>query len=415
MIAPAARGPRAVPGKDCFHVLECADDLRAFGGVPAGAAVVPWIEDDVGRELPVAGPPSHADLRRRTIALVGALAWLESRGFEPGRASFFGEIAWQSPGGAARSVVTPVGTLGAVEEALALVRTGLALGSWRAAEEHGDMLARLGAMRTPDWHELVAEAKATGRVPALVRVPGLAPSDGDFAAARLVLALARVAVTAGLDEARRLCGVELRERPEILGRFPDVETLTREVLALVADLYEQQAARSPTAAPAPWDDVEAFASMGMAVGRADGELTAAERNVVAIGAARVFEITAEGDLGRLGATLARCETAALDLERAGRRLRAWPFGTVLALFDWLLHVAIADSRFAEEERQILAGLAGLLGITQEEYRRRCGWYLDIDPSVPVEVAPGVRACAVCGASFPAEAQFCGDCGTSLGV
>ncbi len=113
---------------------------------------------------------------------------------------------------------------------------------------------------------------------------------------------------------------------------------------------------------------------------------------------------------------ARTEASPGDLERAARTLRAdAPFATVLCVFDWLLHVGIADSKFVEPERLLLGGVAALLGLSQEEYRRRCEWYLKIDPSVPIELAPGTRTCAACGTSFTDDARFCGGCGASLGA
>jgi uncharacterized tellurite resistance protein B-like protein len=314
-------------------------------------------------------------------------------------------------------VVVLAGSLGAVEQALALVGPALASEHWRAAEEHAVILEAAGALRAVDWNDMLFDVRRTKRLPELRRVTDLRPTAEDDQASAALLELARIALERGVEEAAALCTGAWEQQRPLSARYLSAAALTSEMLRLYPQMYAQAHLRqAQTPPPPPWEDVEAFANLGVAVAYADGELHEAEHGTIVIGARKVFQLEAEADLQRLYALVATVEASPGDIERAARRLRSdAPWATVLCVFDWLLHVGIADSKFVEPERVMLGGIAALLGLSQEEYRRRCSWYLQIDPSVTIEVTPGTRTCAACGASFPDDARFCGGCGASLGA
>jgi superfamily II DNA or RNA helicase/uncharacterized tellurite resistance protein B-like protein len=417
MIGCAARGPRLVPGKDYFNVVECVDGFRRLGLPLAGPVVARWLESDITRELQPARVLGREDVRRRGAAACAALAWLRARGLDPAEYAFWGELLWPRQDGTERSVVVLAGSLGAVEQALALVGPALASDHWRAAEEHAVILEAAGALRAVDWNDMLFDVRRTRRLPELRRVTDLRPTAEDEQASAALLELARIALERGVEEAAALCAGAWEQQPPLQARYLSAPALTSEMLRLYPQLYarsRQGQAQPPTVSP--WEDVEAFVNLGVAVAYADGELHEAEHGTIVIGARKIFLLDADADLQRLYALVATVEANPGDLERAARRLRSdAPFATVLCVFDWLLHVGIADSKFVEPERVMLSGIAALLGLSQEEYRRRCEWYLSIDPSVPIEIAPATRTCAVCGASFPDDARFCGGCGASLGA
>ncbi|MBI5477674.1 MAG: TerB family tellurite resistance protein [Deltaproteobacteria bacterium] len=416
MIGCAARGPRLVPGKDYFNVVECVDGFRRLGLPLAGPVVARWLESDITREMQPARAPGDSEVRRRGAAACAALAWLRARGLDPQEYAFWGELLWLRQDGAERSVVVLAGSLGAVEQALALVGPALASEHWRAAEEHAVILEASGALRAVDWNDMLFDVRRTKRLPELRRVTDLRPTAEDDQASGALLELARVALERGVEEAASSCAGAWEQQPPLRARFLSAAALQSEMLRLYPQMYAQARLRQSQPPPPPaWEDVEAFVNLGVAVACADGELHEAEHGTILIGARKVFQLEAEADLQRLGALVATVEASPGDVERAARRLRSdAPFATVLCVFDWLLHVGIADSKFVEPERVCLGGVAALLGLSQDEYRRRCSWYLKIDPSVPIEVMPGTRTCAACGASFPDEARFCGECGVSLG-
>jgi superfamily II DNA or RNA helicase/uncharacterized tellurite resistance protein B-like protein len=416
MIGAAARGPRLVPGKDYFTVVECVDGFRRHGLPLAGPVVARWLESDITRELPPPRPLDAEEASRRGAATCAALAWLRSRGLDPQEYAFWGELTWRRQDGTSRAVVVLAGSLGAVEQALALLAPAVASGHWRAVEEHALILEASGALRAVDWNDMLFDVRRTRQAPELRRVADLRPTPADEAAAETLLGLARLALERGVEAAAAACAAAWGEQAVLRERFATAAALTSEMLRLYPQIYvEARRTEASATPPPPWEDVEAFVNLGVAVALADGELHEAEHATVRIAATKIFQLDADADLQRLAALQARVEAAPGDVERAARRLRAdAPWATVLCVFDWLLHVGIADGKFVETERVVLGGLAALLGVAQEEYRRRCAWYLHIDPSVPIEVSPGVRSCAACGASFPADARFCGGCGASLG-
>jgi superfamily II DNA or RNA helicase len=414
MIGCAARGPRLVPGKDYFNVVEHNDGFRRLGLPLAGPVVARWLESDITRELPPPRPPTEPELRRRGAAACAALAWQRARGLDPQEVACWGELVWQHQDGTERGVVVLAGCLGAVEQALALVGPALASQHWRAAEEHAVILEAAGALRAVDWNDMLFDVRRARRLPELRRVADLRPTPDDEQAGAALFDLARVAVERGVEEAAARCVTAWEQQPALHARFLTAAALQTEMLRLYPQLHAGRQ-QDPSQPAAPWEDVEAFVNLAVAVAYADGELHEAEHGTIVIGARKVFQLDAEADLRRLEALVASVEAAPGDPERAARKLRAdAPFATVLCIFDWLLHVGIADSKFVEPERVQLGGVAALLGLSQEEYRRRCEWYLQIDPSIPIELAPGTRTCAACGESFPDEARFCGGCGASLG-
>jgi superfamily II DNA or RNA helicase len=415
MIGAAARGPRLVPGKDSFTVVECVDGLARVGLPLAAPAVARWLESDVTRELPPPRPPVAATLRGRAAATCAALAWLRARGLDPWEAACWSELVWPRQDGAEGTLVVLAGAVGAVEQALALVGPALASQHWRAAEQQALNLEAQGALRAVDWNELLYDVRRARRLPELRRLPDPRFTAEDDQAAAALLELARAAVEGGVEEAAARGARAWAEQPPLRARFATAAALNTEVLRLYPQLDARARRQQEREAP-PWEAVEAFVNLAVAVGNADGELAEPERGTTVIGARKVFQLEADADLQRLEALVAAVEASPGDVERAARRLRAdAPFATVLCVFDWLLHVAIADTRFVEGERVLLGGMAALLGLSQEEYKRRCEWYLQIDPRVPIALTPDTRTCAACGASFPTESRFCGGCGASLGA
>jgi len=416
MIGSAARGPRVVPGKDRFVVIDFEDGLEDRGLRLAGPWVTEWLEHSVSVPPEQEIPATEEEEQTRRAAVTSALAWLLLRGFSERGCLLWGELVWQRPEGSLRKVALMPGTIGLVEDGLTLLGQALASEHWSPAEAHALLLEELGAVRSVDWNDMLFDVRRTRILPRLVAIPGLRPDDEDLQAARAMLWLAKAAFELGIATALTLCEELWRDQPLFTERYESAAALKSEILRLYPLLQARLQRRILPEVRAYWDDIEAFVVLGVAVGRADGTLDEAEHGTIVIATGRVFQIERESDKKRAEALIAAVETSALDVERAARRLRARaPWATILAMFDWLLHVAIADGRFVEEERVMLAALAALLGISQEEYRRRCEWYLHIDPSVPLKVTPSTRTCVACGASFPDEARFCGLCGASLGA
>jgi superfamily II DNA or RNA helicase/uncharacterized tellurite resistance protein B-like protein len=471
MIGRGARGPRAVPGKDRFFVVDCVDNFGRHGVTLAGQEVARELGLSVAEDLPVVRPAPQADVQRRIeqrrhAALALAAAWLRLAGLEDEQYSFFGELAWPRPDGSQRGVAVFLESVGAVEPAVALVREGVTTGRFGPAEEQGAVLDRMGALRATDWMDLVADCKATRRPPVLLAVPGLAPGDEDREAADLVAGIVRAGLERGAAEAQRRAAA-FASAPRVRGLFPDAAAFEREVLRLYDQMVTQAApaAAPPAAAPAGappvgvtppvgvappagaappsssvapalsatvpaaavaatvlapevagpapalrWDEVEAMVALGLAVAAADGQVDEDERRALARGVARVVAAPAVQD--RIAALCRAPAAAPVAAAAAGLSRLSWP--ALLALFDTLVRVAVADGRLAPSERTALAEIGAALGIPREEHERRLAWYVAVDPARPAALTPGITACAVCSAPAAAGARFCSACGAAIG-
>ena len=414
MIGRGARGPKAVPGKTHFFVIDCVDNFDKHGFQLAGRAVATELDTtEPPTQRGPRRPETAAELRRREeherreMAL--AAAWLAARGYDPKEYSFWGELAWEGSGGRA-SVAVFQETLPSVEEGLLLVRDALTTGRWRDAEHYGAKLQSVGALRESDWATMLRDVKETKRAPELVHVPDLQVSAEDLQVAELIGELCDVVRSAGFDVGMRRIDSEWEARPEVRQRFATAVDLKQKVFEVLS--ATSPAAAEPEAAPLPVDDTVArgFLSLALAVAKADSVVLPAERASSLRGVDRLYEGKSPPSTPELLATLEASDD--LRLEGPAELLRdRLDWNARLVAFDWLFRVALADGVLCDQERAVLAKCTNLLGVPKDDFEERIEWHR------PVAVAPapleGFRTCPACSATFGLEAKFCGYCGTAM--
>ncbi|HEY3356442.1 MAG TPA: TerB family tellurite resistance protein, partial [Polyangia bacterium] len=342
-------GPRTVPGKDRFFVVDCVDNFGRHGLTLVGQEVARELGLSVAEDLPVVRPAARAAVQqrleqRRRAALASAEAWLRLTGLEAEQYSYFGELGWERPDRSQRSAAVFVESVGAVEQAVTTVREAVTSGRWRGAEEQGVILDRMGAVRAVDWMDLVADCKLTRRPPVLLAVPDLAPDDEDREAADLIAAIVRAGLERGAAEAARRAAA-FATAPRLRGRFPDPAAFEREVLRLLDQMMTQPPPARPAAAVAA---VPATGSPSRAVpvALAPTVPAAAVAATVAPPAPAAAPTVLEPPPTVLEARAAAPAPATAP--------PALPWDDVQAVVDLGLAVAGADGQVDEAERRVLA-------------------------------------------------------------
>ncbi len=417
MIGRGARGPKTVPGKTQFYVIDCVDNFAQHGLPLAGQEVAARLEADVLRPrqaAPRVRTPSEARDERRELAM--AAAWLAARGFDPRAYTFWGELRWESSGGPA-SVAVFTETIAPVEEAVRLTEDAITTGHWHLARDRGPYLESLGALRAVDWARVIGDCQRTRIAPQLLAVPELSLTSEDLGVATALHALATEIRTRGFDVAMLSTDRAWAESEPLRARFASPIELRQEVMNLASAQVQAPAVPDATqsAAPSQAAAVDAFAELSLSMARADGVVDHAERLAILRALERLFGGGRAGIVPDVEGVLAGKEALpVLDDTRACGVLREtldWP--SRLVAFDLLFRVALADGRLAEEERLLLQVCAEGLELPREELTDRLQWYRSPEPTAPAPAVAGYKTCPSCSATGEESGNFCGYCGTSM--
>lgn len=416
MIGRGARGPRAVPGKTQFYVIDCVDNFGHHGLELAGREVAARLEVDsasapVTRAARKRGP---ADERRERREVALAAAWLASRGYDPRAYTFWGELRWEGPTGPA-SVAVFTETIAAVEEAVRLAQAAVASGQWQLARDRGPHLENVGALRAVDWARAITDAQRTRIAPQLLPIADLTLTSADLGVANQLQALAVQLRTVGFDAAMLAADRAWQSTPELQARFASTAELRQDITNLASSQVQPSSAPSVTTSAVATQSqaVPAFVELGLAIARADQVVDQSERLAILRGAERLFGADVGTATSVDGALRVKESQPTVDPTHACAVLRGcldWP--SRLVTFDLLFRVALADGRLAEEERTLLEACAAGLEVPRDELTERLRWYQSTQPRVVVAAA-GYRTCPSCSATFEGTPNFCGFCGTLM--
>ncbi len=433
MIGRGSRGPKTVPGKTHFSVIDCVDGYEHLGAVLAGAGFAAEFRSDAvldsdgetdAREA-VGSPPRGVSVARAaptpsataeidvwTASLAATYAWHR----DAGRAIDDLVPAEELSGNAADGrIAVPLfdAVLPVVAQALDLLRAAISQQRWADAYERRSALDALGAIRPTQWDRIVAHAKASGRAPVQVGVRSFADHTSAVAKLSVDPLLALLRRCDGLAENARRVEVEAAFAAHpTLAVFATVAALD----ATVVELLEDRRARTPAAEPDAAESLpspgaaEAFVVLAAAVARADGHWIEAEHSVASKAVEQQFGRPISREFGDIEAVPSD-EAALAAAVQALLATLSWAARSVV--FDWLCRVAIADEQLHREEERVLLSLGAALGLSPDDVDRRIGWTLDRDPNSIGARADGRIACAVCSSVMVADAAFCGNCGASL--
>jgi superfamily II DNA or RNA helicase/uncharacterized tellurite resistance protein B-like protein len=419
MIGRGARGPKTVPGKTQFYVIDCVVNFAQHGLPLAGREVASRLAEP-GLAIPLVTRRTRRaaeEERRERREVTSAAAWLAARGYDPSAYSFWGELRWESENGPA-SVAVFTETLAPVEEAVRLARDAVTTGHWHLARDRGPHLESVGAMRAADWSRAIKDAQRTHSPLQLLPVPELALDANDLEAASGLRQLADELRTRGFDAAMQSVDRAWASIEPLRARFASAVELRQEVMTLASALVAKNDPPAIAVAPDNTEPaLEAFVEVALSMARADGVVQNAERLAILRGTERLFQ-QRQPELGLRAqhALAAREDGQKLDAEGALTKLRAvldWP--ERLVTFDLLFRVALADGALAQDERVLLERCAVGLEIPPDELADRLRWYESVHQA-PVAPPPhGFRTCAACSSTFAGNPNFCGQCGTALSL
>lgn len=242
MIGRGARGPRAVPGKTEFCVLDCVDNFAQHGFVLAGERVATELGGVFRDAIPSPTEPEpeprpRPGSRAPSAAEVTAIADLLRLGVDPSRHTFWGELRWIDAHGEARAVAV-------FREKLEPLRRALAEGISDPSTTL--RLIMEGAIRAQDVLDLVHDWRQTGRAPELVEATSqpdhAAAATGAVHDAQQLLLIAESLRRVPFFEVPVLVRAAWREDPRLQQIFPTAEHLYRAVNRVAADLSAEDAA-----------------------------------------------------------------------------------------------------------------------------------------------------------------------------
>ena len=415
MIGRGARGPKAVPGKTQFYVIDCVDNFGQHGLQLAGPEVASRLAVD-----PVAPRPSAprvrapAEERAERRELATAAAWLAARGYDPKAYTFWGELRWESTSGPT-SVAVFTETHAPVEEAVRLARDAVASGRWQLARDRGASLEALGALRAVDWARALADCEKARLAPQLVPVPDLKLTTEDLEAATHIHKLVAALRTQGFDAAMVAADQLWAANEGIRLRWASTVDLRQEVMTAASTQVHAASAPAAAVEPPKVDGLEPFVEVALAVARADGTVDNSERLSILRGAERLLSTT-RPDIGTaVQHVLAVKEDApTLDPVRGLQLMRqAFDWSARLVSFDLLFRVALADGRLAEQERLLLEQCAVGLELPKEELTDRLQWFHSTQPAPVAPAIVGFTTCPSCSATSEGTPNYCGYCGTLM--
>lgn len=415
MIGRGSRGPRVVPGKTSFYVIDCVDNFARHGLQLAGARVAGLLNDEPtgdAEERSIRATKPATDEQIETLT-TGAKV-LALRGLELHHYRIWGELRWTSPAKKRRSVAVFSETRPAVEEALARLDAALAgQVDWDEVADLGIELDGQGAIRCLDWDDLVDSAEATRTMPDLVAVElDEAAFNRPALAAELVAAVLMDA--SGLEPtsvAKRCTELSHERRADIEAAFGGEGQFILAVLEAQAR-EAQGKARAPrriALADAPIGDAAMLCLYVMAC---DHVVQDAEEAAIARALHRMFRPSEDP------ATLvARCaegwrQREAFNAPAAAAALSRRPYPERLLLLDGLFRLTIHDGRLELSERQRLAEVSEYLRLPPSALDDFLGWWRDV--AVHHHFVPGYVNCGACGTNWEEASKYCGECGARLG-
>jgi tellurite resistance protein len=416
MIGRAARGPRAVPGKTQFYVIDCVDNFSLHGLTLAGTTVAKELTPEAAiPRAPGGRPRSAAEERTERRELTRAAAWLAARGYDPRSYSFWGELRWESASGPA-SVAVFTETYAPVEEAVRLVRDAVATGRWDLARSQGPLLESFAALRAVDWGRLVGDCERMRLAPQLIPVVDLKLTEEDLEAAEQIQRLVALIRVQGFDAAMLAADQAWGQHEVLRKRWASSMDFRHEVMAAASNQVQAAATGSASQAGNA-GGLEGFVEVALGVARADGFVDNSERLALLRGAERLLSSQRSVD-GQVAQSMldAKERVTTLDIHRGLFLMRkAFDWSTRLVAFDLLFRVALADGRLADEERALLEQCAAGLELPNEELAERLQWFQPSRPAPVAAVFDGYRTCPSCSATFEGAPNYCGYCGTSMAL
>ncbi|MBM4360844.1 MAG: DEAD/DEAH box helicase, partial [Deltaproteobacteria bacterium] len=231
MIGRAARGPKTVPGKDTFYVVDCVDNYNVHGLELAGQAVAAdLVRESSSRVVTVTRSvkdlTENEERAARRSAVLGATRLL-GRGFDPRMYTLWGELRWSSPSGDVAVAV--------FNESLYELQSAVALtirNEWALARQRTQSLDMAGAVRAVDWDRALNDCERRNTPLQLIALRDLRLCDEDFALATAL---------------HQLVG---REDAEVLRTWETSELLKRHY-PTTGEFLEALAALRPQPAPEP--------------------------------------------------------------------------------------------------------------------------------------------------------------------
>jgi superfamily II DNA or RNA helicase len=182
MIGRAARGHRAVPGKEKFYVIDCVDNFYSNGFSGFSEEIYQELNEAQAlprRETHEEADPPH-DLRVRTTpGVTEALLHLLALGFEPRAYHFWGELQWTSPStGARRGACVFLETRDLIKRAIQRLDVVRATGRQDLVEADARELDESGALRRDDWLDAWAGYRDRQVLPVLVEAADITAEAG---------------------------------------------------------------------------------------------------------------------------------------------------------------------------------------------------------------------------------------------
>lgn len=433
MIGRGSRGPKTVPGKKHFTVIDCVDGYEHLGVPLASAHLVEEFRRDVALDMDGKGDvyvmsvrptygASKAVTKSTQSEMTEADVWI---------ASLAETYAWHRDAGRAIDDLVPIEELScrtedglisvplfdamlpAVATSLDVLQTAISLQRWTDAHERRSSLDAFGAIRPSQWNRIVAYAQASGAVPARWGVRAFAEHTSLVAKRAVEPLLALLNRCEAIAENARRSEIEAaRVAHPGLAVFAGVSALDAALVALLED----RRARVPTvdqrvaAVPSSSRGAEAFVVLAGAVARADGAWVEAEYSVTSKALEQQFQQSMSTRFDSID-SVASDEAAIGAAQRELVSALTWDERSVL--FDWLCRVAIADDQLHREEERVLLAHGAALGLSKDDVDRRIGWTLDRDPNSVGARADGRIVCGVCSSVMLADTDFCGTCGASL--
>jgi superfamily II DNA or RNA helicase/uncharacterized tellurite resistance protein B-like protein len=418
MIGRGSRGPKVVPGKTSFHVIDCVDNFARHGLTLAGARIAALLQDDAAQDrretLPTSAPSTRGALTpRQQDALDDAAETLALRGLDLSHYKLWGELRWTTPTGATRSVAVFGASRPLLEEALSELKAALhGDADWDEVADLGIELDDMGALRCLEWDDIVDDAAATNNLPELV------PIEIDQAALDRATSRAQL-IASVLEDARstdpgwvanRCIELATEQAAEVANAFGDAAQLIAAVHR--ADTREKASQdrerRRPQVDAAPLD---AAVDLALAVAACDGDLAPAEERVAGVCLSRLY---GAADLRAQVSTRAeawRRGEQQVTPDEAAALLAPRPYQERLLLMDALFRISAADGLLDINERQLLQATASRLRVPAEVVEEYFTWWRDAGASrAPVD---GYVTCGSCGTTWVSDARFCGECGTQL--
>ena len=167
MIGRGSRGPKTVPGKKVFYVLDCIDNYYKHGLVWAGGGIVDEIKKKLGLNRRGESDDKETEeseveeLEEATAMLL--LKSLKTKDYHP-----WGELRWKKDGGREKSLCVWKETRTVTEDAVKeLKNTNQRRGRVKDVKLLAKSLEDDGAMRKRDWEEICNDYEKTGEEPIL--------------------------------------------------------------------------------------------------------------------------------------------------------------------------------------------------------------------------------------------------------